>query len=268
MKISIITVCFNSEKYIRETIESVITQDYPDIEYIVIDGASKDRTVSIINEYKSKIAYFVSEKDKNMYDAINKGMRVATGEYIAILNSDDFYVSPTVVSRVAGKLKSLDKSKYLGVYGDLVKIDEQGRSRGIRRGIQVSFKGLLASEQLTFVGHGTVFLHRSVLGKVGFYADELFSAACDYDYLLRCFKLKPLKHIAVPVMGFRDHPESITSSGKIGQEVRAVLLKNGWNKRSRLLYLTLWGIWCIKNFRAVLRSGGKRLLRAVGEDSK
>lgn len=268
MKISIITVCFNSEKYIRQTIESVVAQDYPDIEFIVIDGASKDGTVAIINEYKSKISYFVSERDKNMYDAINKGMRVATGEYIAILNSDDFYVSSTVISRVAEKLKSLDKSKYFGVYGDLIKTDEQGRSRGIRRGIQVSFRGLLVSEQLTFVGHGTVFLHRSALGIVGFYADELFSAACDYDYLLRCFKLKPLKHIAVPVMGFREHSGSITSSGKIGEEMRAVLLRNGWKDRSYLLYLAFWGMWSMKNFRAVVFAGRKRLLKILGFNSK
>lgn len=265
MKISVITVCFNSEKYIRQTIESVIEQDYPDIEYIVIDGASKDGTVSIINEYRDEIAYFISEKDKNMYDAINKGMRVSTGEYIAILNSDDFYMNSTVVSHIVAELKQLDKEKYLGVYGDLVKTDERRRNFTLRRGIQVSFQSLLASEKLTFVGHGTVFLHRDVLRCVGFYDCCSFSAACDYDYLLRCFRVKPLKHISVPVMGFRAHGESITSSGKIGEEIYAVLRKNGWEKRSRVLHSIFWLIWGIRNYRALFIAVRSRFNRKFSQ---
>lgn len=246
MKISIITVCFNSERYIRQTIESVVGQDYENIEYIVIDGASTDGTCAIIDEYRDKIAYFISERDKNMYDAINKGMRVATGDYIAILNSDDFYCAPNVISCVVKALKPLDTSKYLGVYGDLKNVDAIGEKARLRRGLQVSFESLLASRQLTFVGHGTVFLHRRVLEHVGFYADQEFSAACDYDYILRCFNVAPLKHINVSVMCFRRHSESITSSGRIREEIQRVLARNGYRHRYILFYV-LWGWWIVKN---------------------
>lgn len=261
MKISVITVCFNSEKYIRKTIESVVGQDYPGIEYIVIDGASKDGTLSIINEYRDKIAYFISEKDKNMYDAINKGMRASTGEYLAILNSDDFYVNENVISKVVAELNRLDKSKFLGVYGDIIKVDIEGHTRELRHGLQMDFSRLLASGKLTFVGHGTVFLHRSALNLVGFYANDEFSAACDYDYLLRCFKIRPLKHVSIPVMCFREHPESITSSGQIGIEVRSVLIKNGWTWSSRVVRPLLWTLWFAKNPRVVFRAFIKRFVR-------
>lgn len=261
MKISIITVCFNSEKYIRKTLESVVAQDYPNIEYIVIDGGSKDGTLEIIRDFRDKIAYFVSEKDRNMYDAINKGTRAATGEYIAILNSDDFYVASDVVSRIAAELEKLDKDRFFGVYGDLVKVDSSGEAYCVRRGMQVSFEELLASEQLTFVGHGTVFLHRSALDLVGFYADADFSAACDYDYLLRCFKVKPLKHVRIPAMAFREHPESITASGKIAEERCSVLRKNGWRASRKMLKARLWFCWFAKNPESVFHAIRKRIHR-------
>ncbi|MCS3266704.1 glycosyltransferase [Bacteroides fragilis] len=84
IKLSIITVTYNSEKYIEQTILSVINQHYSNIEYILIDGGSKDNTIKIIDKYKKFISYFISEPDRNMYDAINKGMRLATGDYIAV----------------------------------------------------------------------------------------------------------------------------------------------------------------------------------------
>jgi len=96
-KISIITVCYNSSLYIRTAIESVIIQDYSDIEYIVIDGSSTDNTISIVSEYKDRIAHFVSEPDKGIYDAMNKGIALASGDVIGILNSDDFYPNNRVI---------------------------------------------------------------------------------------------------------------------------------------------------------------------------
>ncbi len=91
MKISVITVCFNSEKTIARTIESVINQHYSDLEYIIIDGGSKDKTVEIINKYRNELSYFISEPDQGISDAFNKGIRVATGDIIGIINSDDWY---------------------------------------------------------------------------------------------------------------------------------------------------------------------------------
>jgi glycosyltransferase involved in cell wall biosynthesis len=97
LKVSIVTVCYNSEKHIACAIDSVVNQTYENIEYIIIDGASKDDTVNIVKSYGNKIAKFVSEPDKGIYDAMNKGIKMATGDVVAILNSDDFYASNDVV---------------------------------------------------------------------------------------------------------------------------------------------------------------------------
>ena len=101
-KISIITVVYNSEKYIRRTIESIVGQDYPAIEYIIIDGKSKDSTMQIVNEYRDRIAVVISEPDKGLYDAMNKGLRLATGDYVLYINSGDALPSPTLMSDIFG----------------------------------------------------------------------------------------------------------------------------------------------------------------------
>jgi glycosyltransferase involved in cell wall biosynthesis len=93
MKITIITVSFNSEATIKQTIDSVLAQDYPNVEYIVVDGASKDGTVDILKSYGDRIKY-ISEKDKGIYDALNKGLKLATGDVVGTIGSDDFYLIP------------------------------------------------------------------------------------------------------------------------------------------------------------------------------
>lgn len=100
MKISIITSCYNREKTIRGAIESVLAQDYPYIEYIVVDGASTDGSLAIINEYRNRISTIISEPDHGMYEAINKGIRAATGDVIGLLHSDDFFYDNHVISHI------------------------------------------------------------------------------------------------------------------------------------------------------------------------
>jgi len=100
LKLSIITVCYNSASTIRDTIESVLSQSYADIEYIVVDGGSTDGTQAIVESYGQRISAFVSERDKGIYDAMNKGVALATGDVIGILNSDDFYEEIGVISSV------------------------------------------------------------------------------------------------------------------------------------------------------------------------
>ncbi|MDR2407546.1 MAG: glycosyltransferase, partial [Bacteroidales bacterium] len=105
MKISIITVCYNSEKYIRSAIESVLGQTYENIEYILVDGASTDRTLDIIKEYESKFngrMCWMSEPDNGIYNAMNKGIAMASGEVVGILNSDDFFTSADVIANIMG----------------------------------------------------------------------------------------------------------------------------------------------------------------------
>lgn len=115
-KISIITATFNSEKTIKECIKSVISQDYPLIEYIVIDGGSTDGTINIVKEYNNRINILITEKDEGIYDALNKGINAATGDVIAFLNSDDVYKDEKIISTVVSYFNSSDIEC---VYGDL-----------------------------------------------------------------------------------------------------------------------------------------------------
>ena len=120
MNISIITVCLNSEFTIEQTIRSVIDQDYPTIEYIIIDGKSNDNTREVIKRYEDKISKIISEDDEGMYFAINKGIQLATGDIIGILNSDDFYVDDKVISKVVNEFISKNVD---AVYADLVYVN-------------------------------------------------------------------------------------------------------------------------------------------------
>lgn len=106
MEISIITVCFNSEKTIEDTIKSVCCQTYKNIEYIIIDGGSTDRTCDIINSYISQISIFVSEPDNGIYDAMNKGLDMATGDYLLFLGSDDHLMSSNIIERVMARINN------------------------------------------------------------------------------------------------------------------------------------------------------------------
>jgi len=128
MKISIITVCFNSAKTISDTINSVASQDYPAIEHIIVDGASTDDTVDILEKAPS-VAHFVSEPDKGIYDAMNKGIAMATGDVVGILNADDFYLNKYVISQIAQIFNNEDVD---ACYADLVYVKETDTNKIVR----------------------------------------------------------------------------------------------------------------------------------------
>lgn len=180
MKISIITVSYNSAETIRDTIESIISQDYNNIEYIIIDGNSNDNSTSIINEYKNKVDYFISEDDQGIYDAMNKGILAATGDVIGILNSDDFYPNPYILSNVA---KSFNKYLCDAVYGDLVYVHAYDTYR-IKRYWQ---SGAYTTSKLKngwMLPHPTFFVKSLVYKQFGLY-DVNLSRAADYDMIIR-----------------------------------------------------------------------------------
>ena len=178
MKVSIITVAYNSQSTIEETIQSVLSQDYSAIEYIVIDGGSSDGTVDLIKKYQANIDYFVSEPDQGIYDAMNKGVDAATGELIGILNSDDVYANNKVISDLVNQVKGHD-----AVYGDLVyvkandlnKIKRVWKSGNYKTGS--FFKGWMPS-------HPTFFVKKACYTNFGSYDTRLKSAA-DYELMLR-----------------------------------------------------------------------------------
>jgi glycosyltransferase len=180
MKVSIITISYNSAETIEDTIKSVVSQDYQNIEYIIIDGASKDATLSIVDKYKDKIAKVVSEKDKGIYDAMNKGVQNATGDIIGILNSDDYYYDTTVISEV---VRLFEQEKTDGLYADLVYVDREDSDKIIRYWKSGAYKsGKFLKGWMP--PHPTFFVKKEVYQNFGLYNTELRSAA-DYEFMLR-----------------------------------------------------------------------------------
>ena len=174
-KISIITISYNSEKTIEETIRSVISQDYDNLEYIIIDGCSKDSTMDIVNKYRDKISYIVSEPDKGISDAFNKGIKVATGEIIGIINSDDLLL-PNALKTVASYY-SPDVDVYLGslkIYNPEIKT------------VNIAIPSLKysASSRDMIVCHPSTFIMRKTYLKYGFYKPH-FRYMMDMDLLIR-----------------------------------------------------------------------------------
>jgi glycosyltransferase involved in cell wall biosynthesis len=180
MRVSIITICYNSEATIRETITSVLSQSYADIEYIIVDGASKDSTCEIVRSFGDKISMFVSERDKGIYDAMNKGVKLATGDVIGILNSDDFYADANVVSDI---VHTFEKTGAQGVFADLVYVDRENINKVTR-----TWKSGLYKEGKFLFGwmppHPTFFVKREVYEAYGHYTTELRSSS-DYEFMLR-----------------------------------------------------------------------------------
>jgi len=180
MKVSIITVTFNSAATLEETILSVIQQDHNNIEYIIVDGGSTDNTLSIIEKYKNKIAKVISEKDDGLYFAINKGIALSTGELIGILHSDDFYPDTNIIS---GIVNSIAASGAESCYGDLQYVDRSNEKKVIR-----NWKSKPYSEDLFPKGwmppHPTFFVNRNCYEKYGMYNTQLRSSA-DYELMLR-----------------------------------------------------------------------------------
>ncbi|RMG57872.1 MAG: glycosyltransferase, partial [Bacteroidetes bacterium] len=129
MRVSLITVCYQAAPFIRSCIDSVLSQDHSDIEYIVIDGGSTDGTVEAVRSYGDRVAHLVSEPDEGLYDAMNKGLQLATGELVGILNADDFYPHPEVISRVVAAMAAAGSDT---LFGDLVYVREQNPEEVVR----------------------------------------------------------------------------------------------------------------------------------------
>ena len=179
MKVSIITTSYNSAATIADTLNSVREQDYPDIEHIIIDGKSTDKTVQIVETFPH-VAKLISEKDKGIYDAMNKGLNLVTGNIIAILNSDDIYSNSSVISKV---VNCFAKSETETIFGDLQYVSEKDLNKVIRTWRSGHFK-----KKNFYYGwmppHPAFFVRKEVYEKVGLFNTELKSAA-DYEMMLR-----------------------------------------------------------------------------------
>ena len=186
MKVSIITASFNSASTIVDTIRSVLAQTYPDIEYWVIDGGSSDRTLEIVREYESQFKgrlHYVSEKDRGIYDAMNKGIGKSTGEVVGILNSDDYFTDAYVVENV---VRVLNNNKTLdAVYGDIHFIRDGEPDKVVRYYSSASFHPW----KLRFgfmPAHPSFYVRRKIYEENGLYALD-YKIAADYDMMVRLF---------------------------------------------------------------------------------
>ncbi len=181
MKVSIITITYNSAATVEDTIRSVVMQDYPDIEYLIIDGKSKDNTLAIVDKYKDGISKIVSEKDKGLYDALNKGIRHASGEIIGMLHSDDLYAHEQVISHVVGTF--LKNPEAQGVYADLVFVNRNDTNKVMRTWESGTYregdflKGWMPP-------HPTFFVRKECYENFGTFNTDLKLSA-DYELMLR-----------------------------------------------------------------------------------
>jgi glycosyltransferase involved in cell wall biosynthesis len=198
-KISVVTPTFNSIHTIRATIASVARQDYPLVEHIVVDGGSKDGTIEVLKSSPGVI--WVSEKDEGHYHAMDKGSRMATGEVVAILNSDDCY-RPGVLSEVATAIAK--HPDWDGLFGDLVFVDGEGQE--IFRREEAMFDPQIIRFGHNYINHQALFLRKDAFLRVGGYRYKDFKNCCDYEIIMRLIRAGcQLGHIPVYIVDYRFH---------------------------------------------------------------
>ena len=193
MNVSIITVCLNSADTIEDTIKSAISQDYKNIEHIVVDGGSTDGTLDVIGRYKGKIAKVISEPDEGIYDAMNKGIRLATGDVVGFLNAGDFYAVETAISQV---VTSFQKNDCEVVYADLEYVAENNPGKTVRRWISRPYQSGLFKKGW-HPPHPTFFAKKIIFDKYGGF-DLSYDIGADYELMLRFLEKHSVKSCYIP----------------------------------------------------------------------
>jgi len=188
MKISVITVCLNSKDTIAHTLKSVQSQDYYDIEHLIIDGNSTDSTIDAIKKHGGECCKLISEPDEGIYDAMNKGIALATGDIIGMLNADDFYASANVVSKMVELMESQDLD---AAYGNLVYVDREDTSKAVRFWQAGSYKSG-AFRKGWVPPHPTFFCRKEIYSKYGHFCNDLKIAA-DFELMLRFIEKHKIK---------------------------------------------------------------------------
>lgn len=197
MKTSLITVTYNSEKTLRDTIQSVLSQTHSDVEYIIVDGYSQDKTVDIIKEYEPLFngrLNWISEKDQGLYDAMNKGIKMSTGDIIGIINSDDFYHRKDVISRIAETFE--EDNTIQAVYGDVRFVNPRNLDKTVRYYSSKQFRPNLFRYGF-MPAHPTFFTYRKFFECFGYYKSD-YKIAADYELLIRFLYVHKLKSKYLP----------------------------------------------------------------------
>jgi GT2 family glycosyltransferase len=216
--VSIITPSYNQALYLEQTIQSVLGQDYPRIEYIVVDGASTDNSFEIIKKYNERLAYWISEKDSGQAEAINKGFGRARGEILAWLNSDDYYV-PDTISAVVGCFE--ENPDVVMVYGDMLAVDGNGQTINILKYKQLSLEDLLCFQ---IIGQPSVFFRRSALEETGI-LDPSFHFMLDHHLWIRLAQQGRILHVPQVWSAARYHAQAKNRAraAEFGREAFRVL---------------------------------------------
>lgn len=221
---SIITVCLNAGDALERTIQSVIAQqeDCPDLEYIIIDGGSTDDTPSVIERYRAHISVFVSESDRGVSDAFNKGIKRATGALVGILNAGDTYLPGAVLAAQ----RALQSDEYGFSFGDCVFVEDDGRRYGLPGDANYASS---IRRRMPILNHPTVFVRRTVYERLGGF-DERWRLAMDYELLLR-FHLAGVRGIYIPGNAAVMPRDGISQQGYVRslQEVRAISIEHGYS---------------------------------------
>ncbi len=196
MKISIITATYNSAKTVTDTLESVLRQSYNDYEYLIVDGASKDETMTVVKEYESRFEgrlRYISEPDKGLYDAMNKGLKMATGDVVGILNSDDFYTSDDALQTIADAFNANDID---ATYGDIHFVNDDDLTKMVRYYSSSVFKRSYMRFGL-MPAHPSFYCKKSVYEKYGYF-DTSYRVAADFENLLRLIFINKIKTLYIP----------------------------------------------------------------------
>ena len=214
--LSLITASYNSARTIADTLRSVNVQTWPQIEYLVVDGGSKDDTMAIVEREGERVTSAVSEPDKGIYDAYNKGLKRATGDVIGFINSDDYYCAPDVIENV---MKAFEDPTVEAVHADLVYVDPENTGK-----IERHWKSRPATVENLRRGfipaHPTLFLTRAAYDKVGEF-DTSYRLAADYDFMLRAFFVHRLKSVYLPQIWVR-----MRSGGATGGTTASIIRQN------------------------------------------
>ena len=235
--ISIVTISYNSSKTIRDTIDSVLCQDYDNIEYIIIDGKSTDDTIEIVKSYGDKISYFISEEDDGLYDAMNKGIRAATGDVVGIINSDDFYYTDHVVSDVAEVFIFNDVDS---VYGDLLYVDTVDAD-SIRRYWKSGNFNIKKMRKGWAIPHPTFFVKKEIYNKFGLYSIRLKNAS-DYEMALRLLYKNKISVIYLPKIMVKMRIGGIQMLNQLRPGGNELLLARPNTNKSKIAITSLYRV--------------------------
>lgn len=227
MKVSIITVVYNNRFTISDAIESVLSQDYAETEYIIIDGLSTDGTQEIIQSYGDRITHFVSEKDNGIYDAMNKGIKLASGDVVGILNSDDFYINNDVISTV---VKEFETKNVDSVFADLVFIKREEPQKIVRYYNSSHFN----PKKFNYgwmPAHPTFFVKRNIYERYGLFKTD-YKIASDYELLTRFLSKYKISYSYIPKVIIKMRTgglstKSLKSNWILNKEIVRACAENG-----------------------------------------